>query len=172
MLSARISYLLGVAIIVTVSGCATNHDPGSANFLQAMDNLDKGVYEKRLEERRKRLELLKNARDDALDEKSLLKGNKLAKEQELAMVSSRVNQLDREIDELQKKTAKLAVSSKSTMDKQVGVQKRLLALRSELERVRRMPKGDDEAVKLYKARERELREDLKRLAGEVELLGR
>lgn len=118
-----------LAAAVVLTGCAArSENPADGGFIAGLSALSSGTYDRRLEERQARLqnEEVRNARMKA--QAASAESERSATSAELASVKERYDGLNREIEELDRRLVELQSSEK-------GDTRRLVALRSDLDRL-------------------------------------
>nr|VFK65958.1 MAG: hypothetical protein BECKUNK1418G_GA0071005_10746 [Candidatus Kentron sp. UNK]VFK70601.1 MAG: hypothetical protein BECKUNK1418H_GA0071006_103318 [Candidatus Kentron sp. UNK] len=156
--------------LFTLSACKTVEDPSQAGFLDASINLHRGTYEKRIEERQKRLDALRQAKSDALGEQTELKTTITSRERKITGLRGEVAKLDAEAAGLSVRIELLEESSVVAREKTDELRRKLRLVREKLDRFGSVSARDERGARLRRIEKEKLEKEIGKLEEEVELL--
>jgi len=162
--------------IFLFSACSSTDDPGKGGLFGGIHGISSGAYERRVEERERNLEALREIEKETQNEQQALKKYKQTEQQRLDKLNAEVTKLTTQSDELalqikarQSGTKKAQRKKQKLSQKLKDLTQQISHLKTQLSQVTRGHKGDKD-ISVYEAEEQRLLKELQQLKKDLYLL--
>jgi chromosome segregation ATPase len=164
-----------IILSLSLGGCATTacNDPGSGGFFGGVCGLASGNYERRVDEREKNLDTLKQLQHGESAEQARLHSEKSTLAVRLSTLQAQAEEIDSEANKLARQVNELQAHDKKSTNKKNQLAKRLDKLRTDLKNQRNAvakPGVDEATLKRYEAEEKRLQRELNQLKRDLFVL--
>ncbi len=163
---------LALIPVVFLTACAVTDDPGQGGFISGIYGVTSGAYDKRLEDRQRNLEALKQAQQGTQLEQQQLHREKVSLAGEVAQLGQATQAMDQTLEDFSLQLSRKQAATKKAEQRKQSLLKKAKLLRGqtlELQKAAQSSAKDAQAVQKLHAEEQRLQKEIKALQSDLQM---
>lgn len=168
MTRPRFNMLSVVLLVSGLNACAVSDNPREGGLLGGLYGIMGGGYDKRVEDRQRNLDALKNLEQSKRSEQQTLQQDKNAQQTELQKLTRKSQHLAREVGKLSQQIEQKQVQTSEALAKKQALAKRTENLQGDVKVLQgRLQDSSSAEIQQYQAEEKRLNDEIHALKTEL-----
>jgi len=155
--------------VLLLSACAVTDDPSKGGFISGVYGVSSGAYDKRIEERQRNLEALRQAQQGSQAEQQQLQAEKSSLNSQVEQLRKTSADLEQDLDDLSLQISKQKAATLNAQKRKQSLLKKAKYLRGETQKLQKAAANTVNAQSLQKlkAEEQRLQKEIQALQDDL-----